>query len=114
MLIDVIKNNKKIPAVAVGTKMGLIFIFNRETGAPIYPIEERKVPASNVPGEQAWATQPFPTLPAPLGLQHISASEAWGLHDSDREEAAKRIARYKYDGPYTPPSYEGSIMTPGN
>jgi quinoprotein glucose dehydrogenase len=114
MLIDVTKNKKKIPAVAVGTKMGLIFIFNRETGEPVFPIEERKVPASTVPGEQAWKTQPFPTLPEPLGLQHISAEEAWGPSDSDRAEAAKRIARYRYEGPYTPPSYEGALMTPGN
>jgi quinoprotein glucose dehydrogenase len=114
MLIEVEKAGKKIPAVAVGTKMGHIFILNRETGISLFLIEERPVPASTVPGEEAWPTQPFPVLPAPLGLQGLSTGDAWGPTPEDRDEAEKRIARFRSQGPFTPPSYEGSVMAPGN
>ncbi|HEY4149624.1 MAG TPA: pyrroloquinoline quinone-dependent dehydrogenase, partial [Chitinophagaceae bacterium] len=114
MLIDITKNGKKIPAVVVGTKMGHIFILDRVTGKPLFPIEERKVPASTVPGEQAWPTQPFPILPAPLGIQHISTADAWGPTAKDKEEAAQKIAQYTNEGIFTPPSMQGSLMTPGN
>lgn len=114
MLITITRQGKKIPAVAVGTKMGHIFILNRLTGKPLFPVEERKVPTSTLPGEQAWATQPFPVLPAPLGIQHIGTADAWGLTPEDKEKAVQRIALYNNEGIFTPPSRKGSIMTPGN
>ncbi|HXB92929.1 MAG TPA: PQQ-binding-like beta-propeller repeat protein, partial [Puia sp.] len=91
-----------------------IYILDREKGVPLFPVEERAVPASAVPGEQAWATQPFPVLPAPLGLQGITPKEAWGITPEDRAEAEKRIGSFRYDGPFTPPGPGGSIMAPGN
>ncbi|MHA4811275.1 pyrroloquinoline quinone-dependent dehydrogenase [Flavitalea flava] len=114
MLIEISRNGKRIPAVAVGTKMGHVFILNRETGESLFPIEERPVPVSTVAGEEAWATQPFPVLPAPLGLQKVNKDDAWGLTAKDKEEAVQRIALFKNNGIFTPPSYEGSIMAPGN
>jgi len=114
MLINITRQGKKIPAVAVGTKMGHIFILHRLTGKPLFPVEERKVPASSLPGEQAWPTQPFPVLPAPLGIQRISTADAWGLTLKDKEDAAQKIALYNNEGIFTPPSRKGSIMTPGN
>jgi quinoprotein glucose dehydrogenase len=114
VLMDITRNGKKIPAVAIGTKMGHIFILNRETGKTLFPVEERSVPASTVPGEKAWKTQPFPVLPAPLGLQKLSKEDAWGLTEKDKEEAEKRIARYHNEGIFTPPSYDGVMVTPGN
>ena len=114
MLIDINKNGKKVPAVAVGTKMGYIFILNRETGKPLFPVEEKSVPASLVPGEQAWKTQPIPVLPAPVGIQSISKNDAWGFTEADREEAANKISKYRNEGPFTPPSFEGTLVTPGN
>jgi len=114
VLFDVNKNGKKIPAVAVGTKMGHIFILNRETGKPIFPVEERAVPASEIAGEQAWKTQPFPVLPRPVGLQSVSKEDAWGVTEADRQEAEKRIQRYTNKGIFTPPSEGGSMMTPSN
>jgi quinoprotein glucose dehydrogenase len=114
MLITVTKGGRKIPAVAVGTKMGHIFILNRETGKSLFPVEERPVPASTVDGEEAWPTQPFPVLPAPLGLQGFSVADAWGPTPAEKEEAVRRVGKLLNKGPFTPPSYEGSIMAPGN
>ena len=65
-LVDVKRNGKTTPAVAVMTKMSLVFIFDRVTGEPIFGMEERPVPQSSVPGEKTWPTQPFPLKPAPL------------------------------------------------
>lgn len=114
VLTDIYKEGKKVPAVIVGTKMGHIFILHRETGKPLFPIEERPVAASDVPGEEAWSTQPFPILPAPLGIQSVTEKDAWGPTEEEREAAKKRIAQYNNKGIFTPPSYKGSIMTPGN
>jgi len=114
MLIDIDKDGQKKAAVAIGTKMGHIFILDRETGKPLFPIEERPVPASAIPGEKAWATQPFPVLPAPLGLQKITTQDAWGMNDKQKQEAADRIARYTNKGIFTPPSFEGTLVTAGN
>jgi len=94
--------------------MGHVFVLDRQTGKSLFPVEERKVPASDVPGEEAFSTQPFPVLPAPLGIQSISESDAWGLTESDKEEAVKRIRRFRNNGIYTPPSVEGTLVTPGN
>lgn len=114
MLIDISRNGKKIPAVTVGTKMGHLFILNRETGESLFPVEERPVPSSDIAGEEASPTQPIPVLPAPLGLQSVTVDDAWGLTQKDKEEAQARISKYINKGIFTPPSYNGSIMTPGN
>lgn len=114
VLIDLEKDGRKVPAVVVGTKMGHIFVLDRETGVSLFPVEERKVPVSTVAGEQAWVTQPFPVKPAPLGLQGLGKGDAWGLTPEDKAEAERRIGQYRSEGPFTPPSYEGSIMAPGN
>lgn len=74
-LVRVKHNDKEIDAVAQVTKSGFVFLFNRETGEPLFPIEERPFKASNVPGEQAWATQPIPTLPEPFARQEISENQ---------------------------------------
>lgn len=114
VLIDLPRGGRSIPAVVVGTKMGHIFVLDRLTGVSLFPVEERPVPVSTVPGEQAWPTQPFPVLPEPVGIQRLSPDDAWGLTDSDRDEARQRIASFRNQGPFTPPSFEGSIMVPGN
>jgi quinoprotein glucose dehydrogenase len=114
ILADVDHKGRKVPAVIVGTKMGHIFVLNRETGVSLFPIEERRVPASTVKGEEAWPTQPFPVLPAPVGIQGLTVADAWGPTPADAEEARRRIGRYRSEGPFTPPGPEGSIMAPGN
>jgi quinoprotein glucose dehydrogenase len=103
-----------IPAVVQGTKRGSLFIFNRVTGVPVFPITERPVPKSDVPGEEAWPTQPFPELPPPLVPQTISADEAFGVTFFDRRQCRKRMEGLRSEGIFTPPSIRGSMMVPGN
>jgi quinoprotein glucose dehydrogenase len=103
-----------IPAVAVATKMGHLFLFDRRTGEPLHPIEERPVPASTVPGEEAWPTQPFPVRPAPLVPQHIDPDGPLGASEEDARWCRARLRDLRNDGPFTPPSLEGTVVFPGN
>lgn len=114
MLIDIVRDDKKVPAVAVGTKMGHIFILDRLTGAPVFPVEEREVPATEIVGEQSARTQPFPVLPKPLGLQNVSVKDAWAPTDELKKESKEKISRYINKGTFTPPSLQGTLVTPGN
>ncbi|HKE04672.1 MAG TPA: pyrroloquinoline quinone-dependent dehydrogenase, partial [Blastocatellia bacterium] len=114
MLISLKRNGRDVPAVAVGTKMGMIFILDRRNGKPIFPVEERPTPQTTVPGEQTSATQPFPTLPRPLVPHRLKAEDAWGLTDKDRDACREKIASLRSEGIYTPPSLEGTIAIPGN
>ncbi len=103
-----------VPAVAQATKMGHVFLLDRLTGAPLYPVEERAVPQGGVPGEKLAPTQPFPTHPAPLHPATLSADDAFGFTFIDRRDCAAKIRRYRYDGIFTPPSLEGSIQYPSS
>jgi quinoprotein glucose dehydrogenase len=104
----------KTPAIAVGSKTGNLFILNRETGKPIFGVEERPVPKSDVPGEEASLTQPFPTLPKPLVPQNFTAADAWGATEADRKWCAEKLQSLRADGVFTPPSLKGSAIFPGN
>jgi quinoprotein glucose dehydrogenase len=112
-LITVRKDGRDIPAVAQATKMGFLFLLDRETGEPIFPVEERPVPPSDVPGEQSWPTQPFPTRPRPLAPTTLSSDDAWGLSPWDRGQCRNLIERYRNDGIFTPSSLAGTIQYPG-
>jgi quinoprotein glucose dehydrogenase len=114
MLITVKRGGRTIPAVAVGTKIGHIFVLHRETGKPLFPIEERSVPRSTVPGEEASATQPFPKLPAAIVPQKLAKEDAFGLSPADRDACRKLIEDSRSEGLFTPPSLEGTIVFPGN
>jgi quinoprotein glucose dehydrogenase len=114
MLINLKRNGRDVPAVAVGTKMGMVFILDRRNGKPIFPVEERPVPQTAVKGEQTSATQPFPTLPRPLVPHRLKPEDAWGLTDKDREACREKIASLRSEGIYTPPSLEGTAAIPGN
>jgi len=103
-----------VAAVAVGSKTGHLFLLNRDTGVPLFPVEERAVPKSTVPGELASATQPFPTLPPALAPQKLPADQAWGPTDADRESCRAQIAALRSEGIFTPPSLEGTVVFPGN
>jgi quinoprotein glucose dehydrogenase len=112
-LITVRKDGRDIPAVAQATKMGFLFLLHRETGEPIFPVKERPVPQSDVPGEQSWPTQPFPTRPQPLAPTTLSSDDAWGLSPWDRGQCQKLIERHRNDGIFTPSSLGGTIQYPG-
>jgi quinoprotein glucose dehydrogenase len=114
MLINLKRNGRVIPAVVAGTKMGMIFVLDRRNGKPIFPVEERPVPQTTVPGEQTSATQPFPKLPRPLVPHRLKAEDAWGLTDKDRDACREKIASLRSEGIYTPPSLEGTVAIPGN
>jgi quinoprotein glucose dehydrogenase len=100
------------PGVAQTTKMGFVFLLDRETGEPLYPVEERPVPQGGVPGEQLSPTQPFPTHPGPLHTLDLSADSVFGFTFFERMACARTLEKYRWEGIYTPPSLEGSIQFP--
>ncbi|MFI5311226.1 MAG: pyrroloquinoline quinone-dependent dehydrogenase [Gemmatimonadales bacterium] len=112
-LFSMRRDGRVIPALVQGTKTGFLFFFNRETGEPLFPIEERAVPATDVPQEQTWPTQPAPVRPPPLVPQTLRAADAWGLTFLDRNACRKRIETLRNDGMYTPPSVRGTLEFPG-
>jgi quinoprotein glucose dehydrogenase len=101
------------PAVAVTTKMGNVFVLDRETGKPLHPVEERPVPQSTVPGEKSWPTQPASSFP-PLVPQKVTPDDAWGVTAEEREACRAKIAALHSGSIFTPPSLEGTIAVPGN
>jgi quinoprotein glucose dehydrogenase len=108
----VIYRGKPAPAVLQPTKQGLLFTINRDTGVPVIPVVERKVPQGGAPGEQLSPTQPFPIAPAPLAASHIVPDDAFGLTFWDRGKCRDMIAAARHDGLFTPPSTQGSIIYP--
>ena len=113
-LVTVRRGGARIAAVAVSTKMGHIFLLNRDTGKPVFPVQERPVPQGGVPGEQPWPTQPFPTAPPPLTPEKLSANDAFGITSADRAFCRQQIASLRSAGIFTPPSLQGTIIFPGN
>jgi len=101
------------PALAQATKMGHVFLLDRLTGEPIFPVEERPVPQGGVTSEVVSPTQPFPTRPPPLHPHALPEEDVWGLTPIDRAECRKLVASLRNDGIFTPPSYEGTIVFPG-
>lgn len=113
-LVDLQHEGETIPAVLQGTKTGMIFTFNRETGEPIFAIEERPVPQGGVEGEHLSPTQPFPVAPPPLSRHDaVTEEDAWGLLFFDKRSCRKQIASMRSEGIFTPPSLQGTIMLPG-
>jgi quinoprotein glucose dehydrogenase len=113
ILFDVHRNGKTIPAIGAGSKTGHFFILNRETGEPIFGVEERPVPRSDVAGEVSAATQPFPVMPHALVPQKMDTSKLQGP-PSEVAWCRERIAMLRSEGIFTPPSLKGSLMVPGN
>jgi quinoprotein glucose dehydrogenase len=92
-----------------------LFVFNRITGQPLWPIEERPVPKSDAPGEQSWPTQPFPTAPPPFARQSFTEKDINPyLSDEDKEKVRDVLRTHRNEGLYTPPSLQGAIMMPGH
>jgi quinoprotein glucose dehydrogenase len=114
LLANLRYHGETIPVVVQGNKTGFLYVLNRETGKPIFPVEERPVPKSDVPGEIASPTQPFPVAPPALSPQSVTAADAWGPTPQDRETCAAAIRGMRNEGIFTPPSLQGTLVIPGN
>jgi quinoprotein glucose dehydrogenase len=114
LLATLPRGGKQVPVVIQGNKTGLLFVLERETGVPVFPVVERAVPQSDVLGEVTSPTQPFPEAPPPLVRQELSADDAWGANPADRETCQKWIRSFRNEGVFTPPSLEGTLVVPGN
>ena len=112
-LVDINVDGKAIKAVVAISKQGFSYVFDRVTGEPVWPIEERAVPASSVPGEKLSPTQPFPTKPAPFELQGITDETLIDFTVELRNEALQNIEKFDYGPLFTPPSLRGTINFPG-
>ena len=113
-LVDVKRNGRTVPAVAVMTKMALLFIFDRVTGEPLFGLEERAVPQSTVPGEATWPTQPFPIKPEPLARNTFDPDKDFYTLTPEHAAYCKDLWRTNAmftKGPYTPPAVDGTMVT---
>ncbi|MEE2638018.1 MAG: PQQ-binding-like beta-propeller repeat protein [Acidobacteriota bacterium] len=114
MLMSITVDGRPIDAVTQLTKQGLVFIFDRTTGEPVWPVEERAVPQSNIPGERTSPTQPFPTRPpALIPATGVTLNDAFDLTPDLETSARKAMQRFGLGPLYTPPSLEGSLVRPG-
>ncbi len=114
LLANLRRQGQEIPVVIQGNKTGLLYVLNRETGAAVFPIEERPVPQSDVPGEVSSPTQPFPIAPPPLVPHSLSVNAAWGVNAAECDECRSRLQSLRNEGIFTPPSLKGSLVIPGN
>jgi quinoprotein glucose dehydrogenase len=115
MLLTVRHNGKMLDVVAQAGKEGFVWVFNRETGEPLWPIEERPVPKSNMPGEVTSPTQPFPLKPPPFARQSFTEKDLSPfLEPDEREQLRKTIEGTRNEGLFTPPDTTGTIEMPGN
>ena len=114
-LLSVRHDGKLVDVVAESSKQGFLYVFDRVTGKPLWPIEERPVPKSLMPGEQAWPTQPFPTVPPPFARQKITADDVnpYILTPEERAGWKDRIASMRNEGLFTPPGMTETISLPG-
>ena len=114
-LLTVRHEGKTIEAVAQVTKQGFVFVFDRLTGKPLWPIEEKKVPKSDMAGEETWPTQPFPTKPPPFARQTFTADDLSPyLSPADRAKFRDEMLSARNEGLFTPPGTRNTVQMPGN
>jgi quinoprotein glucose dehydrogenase len=114
-LVDLVHDGKHVAALIQATKTGLLYTFDRDNGTPVFPIVEKPVPQDAVPGERPSPTQPYPLAPPALARQTpITPDDAWGIAWFDANECRERIASYRSEGIFQPPTLQDSLMQPGN
>jgi quinoprotein glucose dehydrogenase len=113
VLATINKDSRTLDVVAMVTKQGWVFVFDRVTGTPVWPIEDRPVPASDVPGERVSPTQPFPTKPAPFATQGFGENDVIDFTPEIRRLALEEARKYRLGPIYTPPSLGGTVVMPG-
>ncbi len=112
-LVDITVDGKQIKAVAQVSKQGFLYVFDRVTGEPVWPIEELPVAQTNIAGERTSPTQPFPTWPKPFEVQGMSPDKLVDFTPELRAKALKILDQHEYGGIYTPPSLRGTVYMPG-
>ena len=113
VLADIELQGIPVPGVIQATKTGMLYVFDRVKGQPLFPITEKPVPASKVPGEQASQTQPFSSLPSLVSQRKLNPEDAWGITFWDRGKCRDLIASHRNEGIFTPPDTHGTILSPG-
>jgi quinoprotein glucose dehydrogenase len=111
-LVRLEREGGAVDAVVQVTKQGFVFVLDRETGRPIFPVEERRVPASDVPGERSSPIQPFPIAPPPLVPQHLTEADLYAPTPEHLAACREKLRELRNDGPFTPPSEAGSVTYP--
>lgn len=111
-LVDIEKQGQTVPALVQPSKQGFLYVLDRRTGEPVFPIEEKPVPQQPAPGEWLSPTQPIPSLPEPLLNTQLTPDDAFGFTFWDKGQCRKKIAAARYEGLYTPPSEQGTITYP--
>jgi len=114
LLATIRRGGRRVPVVIQGNKTGFLFVLDRDTGTPVFGVEERPVPASDVPGEAASRTQPFPLAPPAVSRQRMSIDDAWGATPEERDACRAAMASLRNEGLFTPPSVGGSLVYPGH
>ncbi len=120
ILVDIVVDGREIRAVALVTKQGFVFVFDRVTGESVWPIEERPVPQTDVPGEWTAPTQPFPTKPAPFDLQGVTEADVLDLTPELEAQALEILSHFRIGPLFTPPSVatlegtKGTLQVPGS
>jgi len=115
-LLTVVHDGKRVDAVAQLSKQGFVWVFNRVTGEPLFPIEERPVPRTDMPGEETWPTQPFPLKPPPFARQKFTADDLnqFITDPQERSRFRDQILSARNEGLFTPPALRGTVEMPGN
>jgi quinoprotein glucose dehydrogenase len=112
-LVTVTHNAKNIDAVAQVTKTGYLFLFDRETGKSLFEIKEHPVPVSEVPGEEAWPTQPIPVKPPPFSAQSLDETNITDIGQANRASVLARLRKVRGGPAFNPPSKQGTVVIPG-
>lgn len=112
VLATIERDGKRLDAVVLPTKQGFVFVLDRDTGLPIFPVDEVPAPESDVPGERTSPTQPVPKAPPPLVPQKITADNLYAPSEEHLEECRERLGELRNDGLFTPPSLRGSVLYP--
>jgi quinoprotein glucose dehydrogenase len=113
LLATLARGGRRVPVVVQGNKTGFLYVLDRETGTPVFPVEERHVPPSDVSGEAASPTQPFPASPPPVAPQRFTIDDAWGATAEDRDACRAAVRALRNEGLFTPPSLQGTLTMPG-
>ena len=112
VLVSVKRDGKRVDAVAQTMKVGHLFLLDRETGEPLFPVEERPVPRSDLPGEASWPTQPFPTRPPPYARQRFTEAEVTDLSPASRDAILKQLRGMRTGDVFLPPGLQPNVVLP--